>query len=241
MFCSKVNLRLPTNRFVLFAQKQNMKKAIAYYRVSTRRQQLSGLGLDAQQKAVRDFAGSEQFTLIEEFTERRSGMRIGNPQLSHALSECHKHDAVLLIAKLDRLKRNVAFIAALMESCVQFITVDDPFAEEFTLHIKAAVGQKEGRDISKRTKDALAAAKRRGTELGKNGRYVLSILNKQQADDFALRLMPVIDGLYREGITTIREITRELNRRHVPTSQNAHWHISTVCNLIKRFTNNQKH
>ena len=211
-----------------------MKKAIAYYRVSTRRQQRSGLGLDAQQKAVRDFARTEHFTLTEEFIERRSGMRIGNPELSKALAGCRKQNAVLLIAKLDRLKRNVAFIATLMESCVRFITVDDPFAEEFTLHIKAAVGQKEGRDISKRTKEALAAAKRRGTELGKFGRYVLSIRNKKQADDFALALEPIIGRLQREGIITIRAITRELNRLHVPTFQNGHWHISTVYKVMHR-------
>lgn len=217
-----------------------MEKAVAYYRVSRKSQERSSLGLEAQYKAVHDFVQAGDYELIGEFTETRSGMRIGNPELSKALAKCRKQTAVLLIAELTRLKRNVAFIATLMESRIRFITVDDPFAEEFTLHIKAAVGQKEGRDISRRTKDALAAAKRRGTELGKHGRYVLSILNKKQADAFALSLMPVIGGFRQRGIITVRAITKELNRKHVPTYLHAHWHISTVYSImkrLKRFTN----
>jgi DNA invertase Pin-like site-specific DNA recombinase len=226
------------NRFALFIEKRaNMKKAIAYYRVSTKRQQRSGLGIEAQQKAVQDFARIGHFKLIEEFIEMRSGMRSGNPGLSSALAECSKLDAVLMIAKLDRLKRNVAFIATLMESGVRFIAVDDPFAEEFTLHIKAAMGQREGREISKRTIAALAAAKRRGTELGKFGRYVLSVRNRMKAERFARKMRPVIKRLKKDGIYTLRDIRDALNRLKVPTfHQGGKWHLTTVFNLIKRIS-----
>lgn len=218
-----------------------MKRAIAYYRVSRKRQEVSGLSLEAQQKAVADFAKAWDFKLIEEFQERRSGMIIGNPGLSAALTECRKQDAVLLIAKLDRLKRNVAFIAALMESRVPFLVVEQPHAEEFTLHILAAVAQKEGRDISKRTKDALAAAKRRGTELGKYGRHVLSKRNRMNAEKFAIKMHPVIISLKKRGIKTIRAITNELNKMKIPTfRENAQWHLNTVHKLIKRLNQPKK-
>lgn len=226
------------NRFCSIHRKeQNMKKAIAYYRVSTKRQERSGLGLEAQQKAVRDFATTGRFKLFFEFTEMRSGMRSGNPGLSAALAECKKLGAVLLIAKLDRLKRNVAFVATLMESGARFICVDDPFAEEFTLHIKAAMNQKEGREISKRTKDALAAAKRRGTELGKFGRYVLSRRNKLKAERFARKMRPTINRLKKEGVCTIRGIRDALNKLKVPTyHKGGKWHLNTVYTLIKRIS-----
>jgi len=221
----------------LHRKEQNMKRAIAYYRVSTKRQQRSGLGLDAQQKAVKDFARTYKFRLMNEFTEMRSGMRSGNPGLAEALALCLKKDAVLLIAKLDRLKRNVAFIATLMESGVRFIAVDDPFAEEFTLHIKAAMDQREGREISKRTIAALAAAKRRGTELGKFGRYVLSKRNKLRAERFAKKMRPVIASLKKQGVCTLREIRDALNKAEVPTYyEGAKWHLNTVYNLIKRIS-----
>jgi DNA invertase Pin-like site-specific DNA recombinase len=213
-----------------------MKKAIAYYRVSTKRQGRSGLGIEAQKSAVQNFARTEHFKLIQEITEMRSGMRSGNPGLTNALATCRKQDAVLLVAKLDRLKRNVVFIATLMESGVQFIAVDDPHAEEFTLHIKAAMGQKEGREISRRTKDALAATKRKGTELGKFGRYVLSIRNREKANRFADKMRPVINKMHKRGIKTIRAITVELNRLHIPTfrKDGSLWHLNTVHRLLIR-------
>jgi DNA invertase Pin-like site-specific DNA recombinase len=214
-----------------------MKKAIAYYRVSTPRQKRSGLGLEAQQRAVLDFAKAGKFKVIEEFQERRSGMIIGNPCLSAALASCRKHGAVLLIAKQDRLKRNLLFVATLMASDIRFIAVDDPFAEEFTQHIKAAMDQREGREISKRTVAALAVAKKRGTELGKFGRHVLSKRNKLRAERFARKMRPIIARLKRQGITTIRAIMEELNRLQIPTyRKNGHWHLNTVFQLMKRLT-----
>lgn len=143
-----------------------MQKAIAYYRVSTKRQGQSGLGQEAQQQAVASFANRNNYHLIEEFIETDSGARNGCIGLKAAIAECKEQNALLLIAKLDRLSRSVVFIATLMESDIDFIVVDNPYAERFTLHILAAVAQKEREDISKRTIDALAAAKRRGVVLG---------------------------------------------------------------------------
>lgn len=213
-----------------------MQKAIAYYRVSTKRQKRSGLGLEAQQKSVAEFAQSNDFLLIEEYYEIMSGRRNKRQGLQAALAACKKEDAVLLIAKLDRLSRSVAFISTLMESKVDFKAIDAPFADKFTIHILAAVAEKEREDTSIRTIAALAAAKRRGVLLGKNGRYVLSKRNKERAGKFAVKMYPVIKALKKRGIKTMRAITAELNRLHVPTfsKQDAHWHPTTVCRLLNR-------
>src|SRR4051794_33128778 len=138
-----------------------MDKYIAYYRVSTDRQGCSGLGLDAQRAAVASYlAGREP--LLAEYTEIESGKKNDRPQLAVALGECHRRRARLVIAKLDRLARNVHFISGLMESGVDFVAVDMPEANRLTLHILAAVAEHEREMISRRTKEALAAAKARG-------------------------------------------------------------------------------
>jgi DNA invertase Pin-like site-specific DNA recombinase len=141
-------------------------KFIAYYRVSTDRQGKSGLGLNAQRKAVEDYLNGGRWTLVNEFTEIESGKRNDRPKLEEALAACKKQKAKLVIAKLDRLSRNLAFIATLMESGVEFVAVDNPHATKLTIHILAAVYQHEREMISQRTKDALAAAKKRGQRLG---------------------------------------------------------------------------
>src|SRR5690606_17857566 len=152
---------------------EQMKKAIPYYRVSTLRQGESGLGLEAQQKAVRDYAARFNFALLPECIEIESGKKNNRPVLHEALAKCKKQNAVLLIAKLDRLSRNVAFIAQLMEAGIDFLAVDNPHANKLMLHIMAAFAEHEREQISKRTKAALASAKNRGVQLGKNGRNVL--------------------------------------------------------------------
>lgn len=217
-----------------------MKSAIAYYRVSTERQGRSGLGLEAQQKSVQNFAKSNGFRLVDDFIEMESGSRNSRIGLIAALKECKRLNATLLIAKLDRLSRSVAFIAALMEAGVDFKVVDNPYAEKFTLHILAAVAQKEREDISHRTKVALAVAKRRGVKLGKFGRNVLSKRNKARAKKFAKKMRPLIEMLRKRGITTIRAVTGELNRLNVPTFRNSgqKWHLYTVHTLIKRINKN---
>jgi DNA invertase Pin-like site-specific DNA recombinase len=211
-----------------------MKSAIAYYRVSTTQQGKSGLGLEAQQEAVRLFE-QQGYQVIAHYTEIESGKKNKRPELLAALDHCRKKKATLIIAKLDRLGRNVAFIANLMESGVQFKAVDNPHADELMIHLLAAFAQHERKQISKRTKEALAAAKRRGTVLGANG-SVLGQQNKIAADEFAEKMRPTIETLQQEGFKSVRAICNELNRRgNVPPFQNgALWRRTAVHNLLKR-------
>src|SRR5271167_1299606 len=142
---------------------------VAYYRVSTDRQGRSGLGLDAQREAVACYVGSVTGTVLEEFTEVETGKRNDRAELQKALGACRRQKARLVIAKLDRLSRNVAFIAAMMDSGVEFVACDNPHATRLTLHILAAVAEHEREMIAARTKAALQAAKARGVRLGRNG------------------------------------------------------------------------
>jgi DNA invertase Pin-like site-specific DNA recombinase len=141
---------------------KHLGKFVAYYRVSTARQGRSGLGLEAQQSAVREHLNGGRWKLIAEITEIETGKRVDRPKLAEALKLCRVHGGTLIIAKLDRLARNVAFISTLMESGVDFEAVDFPQANRLTIHIMAAVAEHEAKAISERTKAALAAAKRRG-------------------------------------------------------------------------------
>ena len=145
------------------------RPVVAYYRVSTDRQGRSGLGLEAQQKAVMDFLNGGAWELVGEFVEVESGKKSDRPELTRAIDACRKHKARLVIAKLDRLSRNLAFVATLMDSGVEFVAVDNPHANKLTIHILAAVAEHEREAISERTKAALAAAKARGKRLGTPG------------------------------------------------------------------------
>ena len=212
-----------------------MKPAIPYYRVSTARQGLSGLGLAAQRKAVRDYAQANSLCLLKEYTEVESGGRNRRPVLQQAIEACITNDALLLIAKLDRLGRNVLFISALMESRVEFVAVDNPSANKFIVHVMAAFAEHERDLISSRTKAALRAAKSRGVELGANGKYILSIRNREASKAFAKKMKPIVEKLQKEGFRTVREITAELNRRNVPTyhKHGRRWHLATVHKILK--------
>src|SRR5262245_56388750 len=141
-------------------------KFIAYFRVSTDRQGKSGLGLEAQREAVLNYLNGGSWTMVAEFTEVEGGKHADRPQLAAALAACEKQKAKLVIAKLDRLSRNLAFIATLMDSGVEFVAVDNPHANKLTIHILAAVAQHEREMIAQRTREALAAAKARGVKLG---------------------------------------------------------------------------
>ena len=141
-------------------------KFVAYYRVSTDKQGQSGLGLDAQRQAVMTYLNGGPWKLIAEHTEVETGKRADRPELQKALAACRKLKAKLVIAKLDRLSRNLAFIATLMDSNVEFIAADNPHANRLTVHILAAVAEYERTAISERTRAALQAAKHRGVKLG---------------------------------------------------------------------------
>jgi DNA invertase Pin-like site-specific DNA recombinase len=202
-------------------------KFVAYFRVSTDRQGKSGLGLDAQREAVMNYLNGGRWSLIDEFTEVESGKRSDRPELEKALAACKKLKAKLVIAKLDRLSRNLVFIAALMESGVEFVAVDIPHANKLTIHILAAVAQHEREMISERTKAALAAAKKRGQRLGnpsiaeaaKLGRAAL----KANARRFAANVRPIIDEIMREGATSHNAIAAKLNERNVRTARGGIW------------------
>ena len=209
-----------------------MKKAIPYYRVSTDQQGQSKLGLEAQQQSVHQFARLNDLSLLQEFTEVESGRKNKRPVLQEALLMCKRENAVLLIAKLDRLGRNVAFISKLMEANVEFVAVDNPYANKLIVHIMAAFAEFEADQISKRTKEALQAAKSRGIALGKHG-IILSKKNKAASQKFIREIKPVIIGLQKAGFRTVREIRNELNRLNVPTYHNQKWHLSTVHKILK--------
>ena len=220
-------------------------KYVAYYRVSTGKQGRSGLGLDAQRQAIAEFLGGGR--LVAEFTEIESGKRNERPQLAAAMHRAKVTGAKLLIAKLDRLSRDVAFIAALMSAGVQFVACDMPEANELTVHLLAAMAQHERKMISQRTTAALAAAKRRGKKLGNpNGARVLSGAPadrgraravktiRANADAFAQDRAAIVDDIRAGGITSYRGIAGELNARGITTARGGKWHPATVRALVGR-------
>jgi DNA invertase Pin-like site-specific DNA recombinase len=208
-------------------------KYVAYYRVSTESQGRSGLGLEAQRTAVAAHIARSSGEVVGEFVEVESTRRKRRPQLEAALKLCRQSRARLVIAKLDRLARNVAFIANLMESRVDFIAVDNPHASRLVLHVLAAFAEHEREQIGERTRAALAAAKARGVKLGRTG-VDRARENIAAADAFALAMAPVIEGLREEGITTVRAMRDELNAREVPTAKGGMWHLFSLCQLIHR-------
>lgn len=219
-------------------------KFVAYYRVSTARQGKSGLGLEAQRKAVTDFLNGDSWELSAEFVEVESGKNNDRPQLEQALSTCELSGATLVVAKLDRLSRNLAFLAKLQESGARFVAADMPEANELTIHIMAAVAQAERKAISMRTKEALAAAKARGVRLGGN-RGNLEDLRKgpaksaevrgRQARERALKVRRQIQVITGGGeVTSLRQISAALNARGITTPRGGKWHAAQVKAVLER-------
>jgi len=223
-----------------------VKKVVAYYRVSTKRQGQSGLGLDGQRVAIESFARQDDAVIVAEYTEVESGRKTNRPSLAKAISHAKLAKATLVVAKLDRLARNVAFTSALMESKVDFIACDNPSANKLTIHILAAVAEAEAEAISARTKAALAAAKVRGVKLGSSrpghwkGREAArlaganagakasaEVRSKAVRESFAY-LMPVIREMRQRG-DTFQAIADRLNgeghttRTGKPWTATAHW------------------
>lgn len=211
-----------------------MRSYVAYFRVSTDKQGRSGLGLDAQRSAVREFV-ARHGDLVAEFTEVESS-RNYRPELHAALELCRRKKAILLIARLDRLARNVAFISNLMESRVDFVAVDMPEANRLTIHILAAVAEYERDAISERTRAALAAAKQRGVKLGNPTPLAASqkavAVHQERAREFRVKVKPIIHELHKQGLN-LAGIAQELNRRAIPTARNAAWYATTVRNMLK--------
>lgn len=211
---------------------------VAYYRVSTDRQGRSGLGLEAQRQAVACYlAQRSSGTLLGEFTEVESGQRAGRPQLAAALALARRRRATLVIAKLDRLARSVAFIAGLMEGEAPFVACDNPHATPLTIHILAAVAQHEREMISARTKAALAVAKARGTRLGnpdgRAARVLAAEANRAGAVRYAETVRPLAERLTGQGLS-LRAVARELEERRILTARGGRWHAATVRALLAR-------
>ena len=216
---------------------------VAYYRVSTAKQGMSGLGLEAQRAAVQSHVAGVRGFIAAEFVEVESGRKKDRPELTAALSAARAHRAVLVIAKLDRLARNVAFVSGLMESGVEFVAADMPTVNRLTVHILAAVAEEEARMISARTKAALTAAKARGVRLGnprlqpgnRTAALAAAAAKSAKAKDRAADLLPLIEQVRRAGVTSCAQIAAALTARGVPTpSGRGAWHPATVRRVLGR-------
>jgi len=215
---------------------KNQTSYIAYYRVSTTRQGNSGLGIEAQKTSVKHYVCGSGGELHSEFVEIESGKKARRPQLANAISQCKYTGAILLIAKLDRLARNVHFISGLIEAGVQFKAVDMPNADRFMLHVYAAMAEEEGRRIGARTKAALQAAKARGVKLGTNSQQ-LAAQNRKAADQHALSIGPQIKRLKTIEGLAVRSIAERLNSDNVNSYCGGQWHPTTVQRIWARYCN----
>lgn len=221
------------------------QRLVAYERVSTARQGASGLGLEAQRKVIEDFASSRGAEVLARFTEVESGRKADRPELAKALHLAKVTGATLVIAKLDRLSRNAAFLLALRDSGVRFVAVDMPEANDLTVGIMALVAQAEREAISRRTKEALAVAKARGVRLGNpNGAESLRRAGKggaalraavtANAAAFAADLAPVLAEILAEGHSSLRAIAAELTARGIRTRRGGNWSVANVMMLLER-------
>ena len=217
-----------------------MKRVAIYLRVSTDKQGKSGLGLEAQREAVLTYLDGGRWSLVQEFVEVESGKRNDRPELVAALAACKKHKAKLIIAKLDRLSRNLAFIATLMDSGVEFIAVDNPHANKLTVHILAAVAQHEREIIGQRTREALQAAKARGKKLGNpklaEARKRAIQSNKSSAVRYAANVLPVIREIQASGVKSLRGVARALTARGITTARGGAWTPVQVSDILNRQT-----
>lgn len=212
-----------------------MTKYVAYFRVSTAKQGQSGLGLEAQQESVKQYADN----IIHSFTEIESGKNDSRIQLAAAIELCRTSGASLLIAKLDRLSRDAAFLMTIRKSGVDIVAADMPNASTLEFGIKAIFAQHEREEISKRTKAALAAAKARGVQLGTKSPAISSAAGvaalQANAEQFALTVLPIIKDLKAAGYTSLRQIAAALTERKVATVRgNTNWSASQVSNIIAR-------
>jgi DNA invertase Pin-like site-specific DNA recombinase len=212
-------------------------KFVSYLRVSTDRQGQSGLGLEAQRKAVTDFLNGGPWQLVAEFVETESGAKDDRPKLAAALALAGAHGAKLLIAKLDRLSRDAHFLLGLQKACVSFVAADMPEANEMVVGIMAVVAQAERKMISARTKAALAAAKARGQKLGGFRGYIPTAedgakarkAHTAKAASHATSLAPIIARLDPGGSLSLRALAARLTAEGLPTpAGSAVWTAATV-------------
>ena len=210
---------------------------VAYYRVSTQRQGQSGLGLEAQRSAVQAYLAGKE--IIAEFTEVESGRKNNRPQLAAALALAKKQKATLVIAKLDRLARNVHFISGLLESNVQFVAADMPEADRTFLQMAAVFAEWEARKISERTKLALAEAKLRGTKLGSPSPHIGSKAGLKAINDrcnvYLENISPILQDIVGDVGFNLRAIAARLQRRGIKTAKGLDvWHPAQVGKLLRK-------
>ena len=219
--------------------------AVGYLRVSTERQGRSGLGLEAQRELIAVFAAREGFQLDSEFAEVETGKGSDaldrRPQLAAAITHARCLKCPIIVAKLDRLSRDVHFISGLMTHRTPFIVAElGSDADPFMLHLYAALAEKERKLISERTKAALAAKKAQGARLGNRtnldeARGLATISTRTTADKFAANVLPIIDQIRAAGATSLRATAQALNARGVRTARGGRWEAATVRNIIRRF------
>jgi DNA invertase Pin-like site-specific DNA recombinase len=216
---------------------------IAYLRVSTQRQGKSGLGLEAQRNAVTEFLNGGNWSLVKEYVEVESGKRSDRPELAKAIQACRAYGAKLVIAKLDRLSRDAHFLLGLEKAGVDFVAADMPTANRLTVGIMAMVAEEERRMISKRTKEALQAAKRRGVKLGGDRGVIPSRTTRKLAVDAiqaraaakAADLAPIIAELRAAGVSSRSALAVSLNERGIPTPRGkGQWTATQVSRLLER-------
>jgi DNA invertase Pin-like site-specific DNA recombinase len=220
-------------------------KWISYLRVSTDRQGKSGLGIEAQRHAVAEHLNGGSWKLVKEYVEVESGKRTDRPMLAEAIKACRAYGAKLVIAKLDRLSRDAHFLLGLEKAGVDFVAADMPNANRLTVGIMAMVAEEERRMISKRTKDALAAAKRRGKKLGGDRGVVPSRKTRKlaiealqaRADSRAADIAPIIKELQAAGATSLRQLADGLNDAGIPTARgDGEWSAVQVARVLDRLT-----
>ncbi|MEX5726681.1 DNA invertase Pin-like site-specific DNA recombinase [Rhodovulum iodosum] len=220
-------------------------KIVTYIRVSTDKQGRSGLGLEAQRAAIAAYAKATSAVTVSEFQEVESGRKNTRPELQKALKHARVTGSRLVIAKLDRLSRNAAFLLNLQESGVDFVACDMPEANAMTVGIMAVVAQAEAKAISDRTKAAMRAARERGQTFGNpygaaplrcagKGNAASVQAMQERADARAHDLAEVLEDLEACGFTTLQAQANELNKRGIRTARGGRWHASSVSNLRKR-------
>jgi DNA invertase Pin-like site-specific DNA recombinase len=211
---------------------------VAYYRVSTDWQGASRLGLDAQRSAVMAYLNGGSWKLVAEFTEVESGKNSDRAQLRAAQAACKKHKAKLVIAKLDRLSRNVAFVANLLEAGTDFVAVDNPHANKPMVQMMAVFAEMEREAISKRTKEALAAAKARGVQLGNprlaDARAEVNAARQEAAGVFAAEVLPIIREIQASGVSSLGGVAKALSERGVRTARGGAWTAVQVGDILAR-------